>query len=155
MIATLCLLVNLPDSITTCPCSVSQTSLLGRHVSEIRTMSHFAPCTAQSNSSNLSLELIDLAFFCRTVSAIFSGLVSFSFRGEVLAAAPFSCHFFTDPCSCFSLLPSVFVVFIRDLFRLLLLFVWRCADAAAASDVVFFLLPFFPFLLFLFLSDYS
>ena len=138
MIATPCLLVNLPDSITTCPCSVSQTSLLDRHVSEISTTSHVAPCTSRSNSPNLSLELIDLVFFCRTVNTIFSGLVSFLFGGESLLLPLFPV--ISSPVL---LRASVccqvpFVFFIRDVFKLRLLFVWRCADAAAACDLCFF-----------------
>ena len=78
MTATPCLFSNSPDSITTCPCSDSHTSLFGIHVFETIITFHFAPCTSCHNSSILSPELIDLVFFCRTVNVTSFGSVLFS-----------------------------------------------------------------------------
>ena len=88
MIATPCLLVNIPDSTTMWPWWVSDTSLPWRHVSEINITSHLNRCTSLNSSSSLSLEFIDLVFFCKTMNVVFSCLSSFSFRGEFLLLLP-------------------------------------------------------------------
>ena len=114
MIATPCLFTKLPDSTTTCPCSDSHISLFGLHVSETTVTSNFAPYTSRNNSSNLSLELIDLLFsFCRTVNATSLGSVSSSFECKPVLLLLFlvttsSILFFASPvvarCLFFSLL---------------------------------------------------
>ena len=68
MIATPCLFVNFPDSITMCPWFDSHTSSFDLHVSETNISSHFRTCTSWNNSSILWLEFIDHVFFCRTVN---------------------------------------------------------------------------------------